>query len=144
MSEKISIMIACGQGVWDQGEFFSEYPADNPIYIEHTGKIKEMAYNLRCNYVVLSGGYTQSARPEISEAKSMLNLINLEKDVDSNLYILDETSLDSAENLWVGLLTCRKTLDDSGHKSIGISQINVFAAWQIKEKRFSMTAKAIH
>ena len=132
------VLIVCGQGVYENGIYYGEYH-DRDVYFDHAIQFPEIVKRFNFNTVVLSGGFTQSRAPWLSEAESFLRILH-----DANVsaphvpLILDECALDSAENLLFGLMTARLSLGTAPIRRVGI-----WAAWKFKKWRFNRNAEAL-
>lgn len=132
------VLIVCGQGVYENGKYYGEYH-DRDVYFDHAIQFPAIASRFNFNTIVLSGGFTQSRAPWLSEAESFLRIL---QDANVNLpecpLILDEYALDSAENLLLGLMTARLVLGNAPIRRVGI-----WAAWKFKKWRFNRNAEAL-
>jgi len=133
------ILIVCGQGTYEKGNYYIEYP-DRDVYLRQALNVGQIVKQFKYTHIVCSGGFTQSRSSALSEAKSFLDMW---EDTDSwpmnqsNIY-LDELSLDSAENIYLGLMAARVELDE-----VPIRRIGVFAAWKFKKVRFNSLAREL-
>lgn len=133
------VLIVCGQGTYADGCFYSEYP-DRDVYVGHATEVARLVDRYGYSHVAASGGYTQSATPWLSEAESFLGVWD---DTESNpvsdsQLILDIHALDSAENVYLGLVAARSHL-----KLTPIRRIGVSCAWQFKKRRIVEIARAL-
>lgn len=133
------VLIVCGQGTYEDGCFYGE-SADRDVYLGHAVQVQELVERFRYSHVVLSGGYTQARTPHLSEAESLLGIWD---DADSNpapdsRLMLDIHALDSAENIFMGLIAARSQLG-----RIPIRRIGVSCAWRFEKARFTHVAAAL-
>jgi hypothetical protein len=133
------ILIVCGQGTWQDGSFYTEF-ADRDVYLKHLSTVKQIVQEFAYTHVVCSGGYTQSRTPQLSEARSMQKfwIETNNMPVPTQHVFLDELSLDSAENIYLGLMTARTNLGKTPIRRVGIC-----AAWKFKKARFNALAKEL-
>lgn len=137
------VLIVCGQGVYHDGEFFSDFH-DRDIYFKHIKDFPSVVKEFNYNCVVLSGGFTQKNLPWKSEAEGFIDILKDSGRIEDTFNegipcLLDEISLDSSENLIFGLMTARLALE----KTIPIRRIGVYAAWKYKKWRFNRNAQAL-
>ena len=140
-NEQIDVLIICGQGVYLDGKYYSEYP-DHNVYLEHAVSVKDVFEKFNYTHIVCSGGYTQQAE-EISEAQSFIHMwrdTNSTPNTDN--IIFDEYALDSAENILLGLITLRDSLNEKGMYP-RVRRIGAYSAWQFKKERFNNLAKEL-
>lgn len=132
------VLVVCGQGVYADGTYYGEFH-DRDVYFEHALTFPEIASRFNYNVVVTSGGFTQPRAPWLSEAESFLRILR-DADVPApdTPVILDETALDSAENLLLGLMTARLALG-----TMPIRRVGIWAAWRFKKWRFNRNAEAL-
>ena len=132
------MLIVCGQGTYENGRYYTEYP-DRDVYLCHAISTKEIVKAFNYTHIVCSGGFTGKATgPRISEAKSFESIWQDTGTRPAMPCYMDEVALDSAENVYLGLMEARQNLSD-----IPIRRIGVFAAWQFKKKRFNCLAKEL-
>jgi hypothetical protein len=143
----IDVLIVCGQGVYIDGKYYSEYP-DHNVYLEHAMTVKDIFDKFNYTHIVCSGSYTQNNSTDtgvknISEAQSF---INMWEDTDSypncRNITLDEYSLDSIENVILGLISLRHQLNKQNFYPV-IRRVGVYSTWQFKKKRFNILAKEL-
>jgi len=132
-------LIVCGQGTYKNGNYYTEYP-DRDVYLKHAIKVAQIVEEFKYTHVVCSGGFTQKSTLELSEAESFYAMWD---DMDSwpmdrDKISLDKLSLDSAENVYLGLMAAR-----IGLENVPIRRISVFAAWKFKKARFNSIAKEL-
>jgi len=141
-NEFADILIVCGQGVYEKGIYYGEFN-DRDVYFEHAAQTHEVAKRFNYNCVVFSGGFTQEYAPWTSEAESIPRIINdaaKGNELPASVpCFLDETALDSAENLLFGLMMARIGLGDAA----SIRRIGIYAAWTFKKWRFNRNAEAL-
>ena len=133
------VLIVCGQGTYEDGCFHSA-GADRDVYLGHAVQAQELVERYRYSHVILSGGYTQPGTPHLSEAESLLGLWD---DTGSNpapdsRLVLDIHALDSAENIYLGLVAARSNLGRTPIRRIGAS-----CAWKFKKAHFTRIAEAL-
>ena len=141
--DQADVLIVCGQGVYIDGCYYSEYP-DRDIYLGHAIAVRNIFNSFNYSHIVCSGGYSQRNRlnKNITPTSEAESFIKMWKDTKSWPLkrgvrpILDNFSLDSAENVILGLICARREL-----KNLQIRRIGVFSAWQFKKKRFNNLAK---
>jgi hypothetical protein len=146
-NENIDVLIVCGQGVYLDGKYYSEYP-DHNVYLEHAISVKEIFRKFNYTHIVCSGGYTQKdchnqKVENTSEAKSFLKIwedTNSKPNTKNIIY--DEYALDSTENIILGLISLRNSLNNEGLNPT-IRRIGAYSAWQFKKKRFNNLAKEL-
>jgi hypothetical protein len=134
------VLIVCGQGTYEDGMFYTEYP-DRDVYFRHAITVTEIVSQYRYTHIVCSGGYTQRMTPSLSEARSFLNVwadTDSKPDIKKSFF-LDEISLDSAENVYLSLMAARKELKPIER----IRRIGLFAAWKFKKDRFTALAREL-
>jgi len=134
------VLIVCGQGTYKNGNYYTEYP-DRDVYLRHAISVAKIVKEFKYTHVVCSGGFTQKSTPELSEAESFYAMWD---DTDSwpmdhDRIFPDKLSLDSAENVYLGLMAARMKL----YEKIPIRRISVFAAWKFKKARFNRLAKEL-
>lgn len=139
MLQHADVLIACGQGVYQDGAFPVEF-RDADVYLEHALRTKDVARTFNYNIVVLSGGFTQRNMPEVSEADGILSAM---QEFEANLPhdkspLLEKSALDSAENVIFGLMRARLNL---GRRPI--RRVAVHVAWEFKKARFNLIADAL-
>jgi hypothetical protein len=136
MPQDADVLIVCGQGVYTKGAFYTEYP-DRDVYVAHALAVQEVLAQFRYSHVVCSGGFTQQDAPHISEARSFGALWDdlAAWPAGKERVFWDELSLDSAENVYLGLMAAREGLG-----RIPIRRVGVFAAWKFKKARFNAIA----
>jgi len=140
-NKQIDVLIICGQGVYLDGKYYSEYP-DHNVYLEHAITVKDVFEKFNYTHIVCSGGYTQQAQ-EISEAESFNNMWqDMGSKPDTENIIFDKYALDSAENIILGLIALRNRLKRDGI-SLTIRRIGAYSAWQFKKERFNNLAKEL-
>lgn len=132
-----NVLIVCGQGTYNNGEYSAEFP-DRDVYLDHAIEVKTIAERFAYSHIVCSGGFTQPGMRDISEAQSFQTIWADMNSTPSQPVILDKYSLDSAENLYFGLMVARMKLDVEP-----IQRIGVFAAWDFKKPRFNMVAQEL-
>ena len=140
--DQADVLIVCGQGVYLDGCYYSEYP-DRDVYMGHAIAVRKLFNSFNYSHIVCSGGYSQRNRlnktiNSTSEAESFINMWEDTKSwpLTRGRPILDTFSLDSAENVILGLICARREL-----KNKHIRRIGVFSSWQFKKKRFNSLAK---
>ncbi len=131
------VLIGCGQGVYKNGGFPVEYP-DADVYLWHGMEARNVANRFRYNVMVLSGGLTQKAHPDTSEAEGMLQIMTEMQERPAVRPILETAALDSTENVLFGLMAARLALDKTPIRRIG-----VHVAWQFKKHRFNLLARML-
>lgn len=136
-AESSDVLIVCGQGTYEKGNYYTEYP-DRDVYLNHAASVKEIVGRFNYTHVVCSGGPTQSATGPLSEARSFEAMWD-----DTNSWPVarasvfwDEAALDSGENVYLGLMQAR-----IGLGAVPIRRIGVFAAWKFKKVRFNCLAR---
>jgi len=140
-NKQIDVLIVCGQGIYWDGKYYSEYP-DHNVYLEHAITVKDVFEKFNYTHIVCSGGYTQQAH-HISEAKSFNNMWeDTDSKPDTKNIIYDEYALDSAENIILGLIVLRDNLNKKGIFPT-IRRIGAYSAWQFKKERFNNLAKEL-
>lgn len=129
--DQADVLIVCGQGVYLNGCYYSEYP-DRDVYLGHAIAVRKIINSYNYSHIVCSGGHSQGNRltkniSSLSEAESFLKIWEDTKSwpLDRGRPILDSYSLDSAENVILGLICARRELKD-----VQIRRIGVFSAWQ--------------
>jgi hypothetical protein len=140
MPEHADILIACGQGTYRDGCFYSEFD-DRAVCLDHALSARGIVERFAYTHVVASGGFTQRATPDLSEAESFLRVWE-EFDAGplprERVYV-DDVALDSAENISLGILAARLGLG----AGVRIRRIGVLAAWSRKGYRFGAAARAL-
>jgi hypothetical protein len=137
MSIDVSPLIVGGQGTYQDGHYYTEYP-DRDLAIQHCVGIKAVVDQQHFTHVVLSGGYTQAQTPALSEARSFLNIWQETQTRPNVPVILDEIALDSAENVIFGLMSLRFE-----EPKVRIKRIGFYSLWQFKKQRMTFLAKAL-
>jgi hypothetical protein len=138
MNSDMNALIVCGQGTYQNGRFFTEFP-DRDVYIGHLLFVHQIVEQWKYTHVVCSGSFTQNATSSISEAKSMVAIWEEFQAAPQNAEVIeDELALDSAENVILGLMELRKRFSTESIRRIGVS-----AAWQFKKPRFNRLAEAL-
>jgi hypothetical protein len=132
------VLIVGGQGAYKDGEYFAEFP-DRDVYLGHAIAVREVAERYRYSCIVCSGGLTQKLIPTLSEAASFENMWGDTNSRPTQPVYLDEFSLDSAENVYIGLMVARISLGDR----CVIRRIGVFSAWDFKKARFNRVAEKL-
>jgi hypothetical protein len=139
--EHRDVLIACGQGTYENGSFHCEFP-DRDVYLSHALNVRHVVSEYRYNFVVCSGGFTQAATPHLSEARSFQAIwqdTGTRPDIPEGDIIFDEHSLDSAENVYVSLMLARRHLG----ADLPIRRVGVSAAWKFKKHRFTSLAREL-
>jgi hypothetical protein len=131
------VLIVCGQGTYENGEYSAEFP-DRDVYLDHAISVKAVAERFAYSHIVCSGGFTQPGMRHVSEAQSFQAMWQDTNSVPNQPVFLDEYSLDSAENVYLGLMVARGNLGIEPIRRVG-----VFAAWDFKKPRFNMVAKEL-
>jgi hypothetical protein len=113
-------------------------------------KVKDIIDQYNYTHVVCCGGFTRPETPALSEAESFLNVWDDtrswpkgESRGNHPSVFLDDLSLDSAENVYLGLMAAREGLKERGLGNIPIRRIGVSAAWKFKKKRFNCLAREL-
>ena len=133
------VLIVCGQGTYRDGQYYAEH-RDHNVYLKHAVTVKGIVKMYNYTHVVCSGGPTKEETGALTEAESFMKIW---KDTNSgpldeeNIF-LDKLSLDSAENVYLGLMEARKNLGD-----VPIRRIGLYAAWKFKKPRFNSLAKEL-
>jgi hypothetical protein len=140
MREYADILIVCGQGTYRDGCFYSEFD-DRAVCLDHALSARGIVERFAYTHVVASGGFTQKATPDLSEAESFVRVWEEfgAAPVPSDRLFLDEVALDSAENVALGILAARLGLG----AGVRIRRIGVFTAWAPKGYRFGAAARAL-
>ena len=141
MKNNLDVLIVCGQGTYIDGRYYTEYH-DRDVYLTHAINVRNIVSIFNYSHIVCSGGFTQKATPHLSEARSFENIwtdTNTYPNIDGGNIFFDECSLDSAENVYLGLMELRKQVG-SGPK---IRRIGVFTAWKFKKSRFTYLAQEL-
>lgn len=141
MRDRGNILIVCGQGTYAAGAFHCEHP-DRDVYLMHAMTVRDIVRQFAYGLVVCSGGYTQKVTPRLSEAESFGAIWNdtaTRPDLPPEAIVIDDRSLDSAENVCLGLMAARLHLGEA-HP---IRRIGVFTAWRFKKPRFTMLSHGL-
>jgi hypothetical protein len=138
----LDVLVVPQQGVYDKctKKFHCEY-ADRGVYRKHLQEVPNVTAYWRCNCVGLTGGRTQKAVPDVSEAQGAMDLfceMGLDIVLRRDRTILEEDALDSVENLIFTLMLTRITFP-----RVPIGQVVVWPAWSFKTKRFNLAARAL-
>jgi len=135
--EEISVLIVGGQGTYRDGHYYTEFP-DRDLAIQHCAGTKRIVDENFFTHVVFSGGFTQAQTPELSEAKSFLNMWTETQTKPIASIFYDEVALDSAENVIFGLMALRLA-----EPKAKIRRIGFYSLWQFKKQRMNSLAKAL-
>jgi hypothetical protein len=110
-----AIVVILGQGIIKADNkhwtFLSEYPDDNDVYINYLNWAAERIRSINPLLVVTSGGYTSSEHPKKSEAYSMFEFFRSKSFLAETQIIIDDLSLDTAENAIFSCMAARMALD---------------------------------
>lgn len=138
----VNPLIICGQGTYFNGEYYSEYP-DESLCLHQAIEVNTVIQKFNYDFLVRSGGFTQSKAPWLSEAQSFIDMWK-EMNVKVKIpHITDDIALDSSENLLFGLIMARIALIDKGDGEIPFRRIGAFAVWSYKRHRFSKNAQSL-
>lgn len=135
-----TIQLTSGQGVYRQGDFFTEYPADKEVYIEHILSTAHRARAIRADLTVFTGGPTSRRAKGLTEAGGMRDLTL--RDFGSAFRFpcaVEGCALCSGENLLFGMMEARRQLSPSD----SIGQVWLWTAWTFKRARFTLIARAL-
>ena len=134
------VLIACGQGIYDNGIYYGEFN-DRDVFLNHALRLPAIKDEYGYTNVVCSGGFTQAQTPHLDEAGSFGRIL---KDARKSPfeYISDSVALDSAENIYLGLMAARVWLDQN-RPGTPIRRIGVWNAWKFKKWRFACVAETL-
>ena len=104
--KEMSALLVGGQGTYLKGHYYTEHP-DRDLSVNHAASVGTVASAGHYTHVVCCGGFTQRQTPDLSEAQSFENMWAETQTRPPQTVILEETSLDSAENVIFGLMQLR-------------------------------------
>jgi hypothetical protein len=138
----LDVLVVPQQGVYDKRtrKFHCEY-ADRGVYRKHLQEVPQIVSTWRCNCVVMTGGHTQKAVPDVSEAQGALDLfhdLGVKMTLRHNRIIAEGSALDSAENVIFSLMLARMSFP-----RVPIGQVVIWPAWSFKTQRFNLAAHTL-
>ena len=129
-------LILCCHGVYHQGIMYSEFPEDRSVYENQLRESIKTVQGKSYDLLIISGGYTKK-EIEKSEAQGMVDWArDLGLDIEEILFILEEYSRDSFENILFSMCRYYEEYEQFPNR-IGI------CSWKSKEKRFKIIAEAL-
>ena len=129
ISHGISALLIGGQGTYQDGEYYTEWP-DRDSSVLHAANTRRVVTEGCYTHVICCGGFTQKGTPHLSEASSFLNMWDETQTRPVVQITLDEVSLDSTENVVFGLMALRKEVPE-----IPILRVAYYSLWQFKKAR---------
>jgi hypothetical protein len=142
--EDVDVLIVCCQGTYEDGVFYSEFP-EQAVFSNHLISIPHIFRHFGYHALVLSGGYTKPQTPSLSEAHSVHKVWeDAGVEAPTELLFEDSIALDSAENLFIGLLEFVRQWKKRfpGH-SPRVRRVGIYSAWLFKRLRFVECARAL-
>lgn len=138
----LDVLLVPQQGVFDKRtrRFHCEY-ADRGVYRRHLQHVPDMLRDWGCNCLVVTGGRTQKDVPDVSEAQGAVDLfdeLGLDLALPRRRVVVEETALDSAENVLFGLMLARTKFPRAP-----IGQVVIWPAWLFKTPRFNLAARTL-
>lgn len=140
----VDVVVVGGQGTFDPatGNYSTEWP-DRGCSVEHAISVEGVRARGGYDLVVPSGGFTQKTTPDLSEARSFINMWRKPHAFPNCPVLLDEVALDSAENLLYSLMLVRLILKGTLGLRIPIARVLFYTQWQFKIRRMNATAQRL-
>lgn len=128
------LLILCCHCVYHEGNIYSEFPEDKPVYEQHLRESIRALQEGHYDVLIVSGGFTKGELGK-SEARGMLDWA---KDLNLNTagVLLEEYARDSFENVLFSM--CRFFQEYKQFpRSVGV------CSWKSKKRRFEIIADAL-